>query len=643
MSPPRKMFVNAADPEEFRVAIVEEGQMEELALESASREPTKANIYKGTVINIEPSLQAAFVNYGGERHGFLPLSEVHPDYYLEKPQSRAKTKIQRVLRKGQELIVQVYKEESATKGAYLSTYISLPGRRLVLLSKQSHLGVSRKIEKEEERQRLKELAQKLGLPPEMGLIIRTAGETSKTQDLAKDMKYLLKLWDNIQEVAAAQPAPCLLHRDLDLITRTVRDYFSSDITTILVDNLEVYQTLRTFIREMSPRHVHTLKLYKDKLPLFTRYQLEDQIDLIYTERVPLKSGGTIVINPTEALVSIDVNSGRCTSQKELEDTALKTNLEAAEEVARQLRLRDLGGLVVIDFIDMKDKKHQKQVEQVLKQSLKKDKARVTVGTVSKFGLLELSRQRLRPTAEVSAYRACPCCQGRGRIKKVDTLGLSLLRQISTQVSQNQLHEVRASVPLEVGAFLLNQKRKEILSLEEHYHLKIVVIPQESLGPEEIKVEYLKREPLEPKPGPEPKPAAEAKAAPEPQPTPEPQKAPGPKKTGRTRRGSGRSKKKAAPQPEKIESPPGAEPEAETPKPPPGGGPRPEPQTATEPQPAVAPKKTGRPRRGSGRFRKKAAPEPGKVESQPEGAPEGKTPEAQPGGEPGPKPDKSDTP
>ncbi|MGA9753562.1 MAG: Rne/Rng family ribonuclease, partial [Desulfobaccales bacterium] len=446
MSPPRKMFVNAADPEEFRVAIVEEGQMEELALESASREPTKANIYKGIVVNIEPSLQASFVNYGGERHGFLPLSEVHPDYYQEKTQSRAKTKIQRVLRKGQELIVQVYKEESATKGAYLSTYISLPGRRMVLLPKQSHLGVSRKIEKEEERQRLKELAQKLGLPPEMGLIIRTAGETAKTPELAKDMKYLLKLWESINQAAATTPAPCLLHRDLDLITRTVRDYFSPDITTILVDNKEVYQTLRTFILEMSPRHVHTLKLYKDNLPIFTRFQLEDQMERIYSERVPLKSGGGIVINPTEALVSIDVNSGRCTSQREIEDTALKTNLEAADEVARQLRLRDLGGLVVIDFIDMKDRKHQKEVEQALKQSLKKDKARVTVGSLSKFGLLELSRQRLRPTAEVSAYTVCPACQGRGRVKRVDSLGLSLLRQISTQITQGQFQEFRATVP-----------------------------------------------------------------------------------------------------------------------------------------------------------------------------------------------------
>jgi ribonuclease E len=550
MSPPRKMFVNAADPEEFRVAIVEEGQMEELALESASREATKANIYKGVVVNIEPSLQAAFVNYGGERHGFLPLSEVHPDYYQEKPPSRAKTKIQRVLRKGQELIVQVYKEESATKGAYLSTYISLPGRRLVLLPQQSHLGVSRKIEKEEERQRLKELAQKLGLPPEMGLIIRTAGETAKTQELAKDMKYLQKLWEGIKQAAAAKPAPCLLHRDLDLITRTVRDYFSPDINTILVDNQDVFQTLRTFIREMAPRHVHALKLYKDNLPIFTRYQIEDQIDRIYTARVPLKSGGSIVINPTEALVSIDVNSGRCTSQKEIEDTALKTNLEAADEIARQLRLRDLGGLVVIDFIDMKDRKHQKQVEQALKHSLKKDKARVTVGTLSKFGLLELSRQRLRPTAEVTAYTPCPTCQGRGRIKRVDSLGLSLLRQISTQVAQGQFQEVRAAVPLEVSTFLLNKKRKELLTLEEQHHLKIVVLPKEGLGPEEIQVEYVKRE--EPKPAPEPKPAVEAKAA------PEPPKAPERKKPARSRRGSGRGKKKAAPAPDQPEPRPGGD-------------------------------------------------------------------------------------
>ncbi|MFA4902007.1 MAG: Rne/Rng family ribonuclease [Desulfobaccales bacterium] len=572
MSPPRKMFVNAADPEVFRVAIVEEGQMEELALESSSREPTKANIYKGVVANIEPSLQAAFVNYGGERHGFLPLSEVHPDCYQEKPQSKAKTKIQRVLRKGQELIVQVYKEESATKGAYLSTYISLPGRRLVLLPNQSHLGVSRKIEKEEERQRLKELAHKLGLPPEMGLIIRTAGETSKNLDLAKDLKYLLKLWETLNQTAATQAAPCLLHRDLDLITRTVRDYFSPDITTIMVDNKDVYQTLRTFIMEMAPRHVHALKLYKDNIPIFTRYQLEDQIDRIYSERVPLKSGGSIVINPTEALVSIDVNSGRCTSGKELEDTALKTNLEAADEVARQLRLRDLGGLVVIDFIDLKDKKHQKEVEQALKQSLKKDKARVTVGHLSKFGLLELSRQRLRPTAEVSAYLECPTCHGQGHIKRVDTLGLSLLRQISTQVAQNPIQEVRGAVPLEVGTFLLNNKRKEILDLEEHFNLKITLTPKVGLGPEDIQLEYLKREAPEAKPVPESKPVAAAKAAPETKPVDEAKAAPAARarRTSSSRRRGPRrsaaSKKAAAEAPETAQAALGTAETTETPAP-----------------------------------------------------------------------------
>jgi ribonuclease E len=565
------MFVNAADPDEFRVAIVEEGQIEELALESASREATKANIYKGMVVNIEPSLQAAFVNYGGERHGFLPLAEVHPDWYQEKPQSKAKAKIQRVLRRAQELIVQVYKEESATKGAFLSTYISLPGRRLVLLPNQSHLGVSRKIENEEERHRLKDLAQKLGLPSEMGLIIRTAGETAATRELAKDLNYLLKLWENIKQTAATQPAPCLLHRDLDLITRTVRDYFSADIKTILVDNKDVFQTLRTFILEMAPRHVHALKHYRDKLPIFTRYQLEEQIDRIYTEQVPLKSGGSIVINPTEALVAIDVNSGRCTGPRELEDTVFKTNLEAAEEVARQLRLRDLGGLIVIDFIDMKDKKHQKEVEQVLKQSLKKDKARVTLGHLSKFGLLELSRQRLRPTAEVSAYIPCPACQGRGRVKKVETLSVSLLRQISTQMAQGQLQEVRAVVPAEVGHFLLNKKRKDLLLLEEQFGIKIVVTGKEGLGPEEIQVDYLKREGAEPRPVAAAKPAPESQAAPEAKPAPEATPAlettpaPGPKPSGgrkrpsRPRRRSAKPKPKAEAAPESPADAPAAEP------------------------------------------------------------------------------------
>jgi ribonuclease E len=502
MSPPRKMFINATDPEEFRVAIVEEGQMEEYALETSAREITKANIYKAVVVNIEPSLQAAFLNFGGERHGFLPLSEVHPDYFQEKVSGKAKARIQRVLRKGQELIVQVYKEESATKGAYLSTYISLPGRNMVLLPKQSHFGISRKIEKEDERQRLKELAHKLGLPPEMGLIVRTAGEQAKTRDLAKDLAFLLKLWEGIREAAASQSAPCLLHRDLDLITRTVRDYLTPDVKTILIDNKDVFQQLRGFLRAAAPRQVHALKLYKDRLPIFTRYQIEEQLERIYADRVPLKSGGSIVINPTEALVSIDVNSGRCTSQRELEETAAKTNLEAAEEVARQLRLRDLGGLVVIDFIDMKEKKHQKEVEAALKQSLKRDKARVTVGHLSKFGLLELSRQRLRPSAETSAYSLCPTCQGRGRVKSLEPLSLSLLRQIHTQVAQSQMQEVRAVVPLEVANFLLNRKRKAILAMEEQFNLKMLFLAKEGLAPENIQVEYVKRESSEPGAAPE---------------------------------------------------------------------------------------------------------------------------------------------
>jgi ribonuclease E len=520
MSPPRKMFINAADPEEFRVCIVAEGQLDEFALETSSREQTKANIYKGAVVNIEPSLQAAFVNYGGERHGFLPLSEVHPDYYQEKVPGKTKAKIQRALRKGQEVIVQVYKEETATKGAYLSTYISLPGRNLVLLPRQAHLGISRKIEKEDERARLKELAQKIGLPQEMGLIVRTAGEQAKTKDLAKDLQVLLKQWEELNTAAADQKAPSLLYRDLDMISRTVRDYLTPDINTIQVDNPEVFQQLQRWLRTGAPRQIQALKLYKDKLPIFTRYQLEDQLDLIYSERVPLKSGGSIVINPTEALVSIDVNSGRCTGQKELEETALKSNLEAADEVARQLRLRDLGGLVVIDFIDMRDKKHQKEVETALKQSLKRDKARVTVGHISKFGLLELSRQRLRPTAEASAYTPCPACLGRGRVRTVPTLSLSLLRQISAQVVQNQVQEVRALVPVEVNNFLLNQKRREILALEEQYHLRVVFTAKVGLNPEEIQLEFVKREAEEPRRDARPEPRRQAPLEAKPQAKPE---------------------------------------------------------------------------------------------------------------------------
>jgi ribonuclease E len=492
MSPARKMLINAADPEEFRVAILEEGVLEEFALETASRESTKGNIYKGVIANIEPSLQAAFVNYGGARHGFLPISEVHPDYFQKKGPEKGKIRIQQALRKGQEVIVQVIKEEGATKGAYLSTFISLPGRYLVLLTKQCHLGISRKIEKEEERTRLKELAQELGLPPEMGLIVRTVGAEGNKRNLAKDLQILLKIWEDIQK-AAQPPGLRLLYKDLDLITRTVRDYFSKDVKAILVDDPEVYQQLRNFLQLVAPHQVSALKLYKDKRPLFVRYQIEDQIESLYNERVPLKSGGSIVINPTEALVAIDVNSGRYTSQKELEETAFKTNLEAADEIARQLRLRDRGGLVVIDFIDMKDKKHVKEVERALKQALKKDKARVTVGHISRFGLLELSRQRLRPGAESTTYITCPTCQGRGRTKSVPSLGLGLLRQISLHAIQNQLREVRVTAGEDVANFLFNYKRKEILALEEEHKLKIVISAQPGLSPENIQVDYLKVE------------------------------------------------------------------------------------------------------------------------------------------------------
>ncbi len=542
MSPTRKMLINAADPEEFRVAILEEGVLAEFAIEASLKEATKGNIYKGVVVNIEPSLQAAFVNYGGVRHGFLPLSEVHPDCFQQKVPERSKIRIQQALKKGQELIVQVVKEESATKGAYLTTYVSLPGRYLVLLTKQSHLGISRKIENEEDRQRLKELAQQLGLPPEMGLIVRTVGTEGGKRNLAKDLTYLLKLWADINK-EAQKPAPVLLHKDLDLITRTVRDYFSTDVKTILVDDKEVYQQLKDFLKLIAPQQVSVLKLYQDKKPLFVRYQVEDQIERLYLNRVPLKSGGSIVIDQTEALVAIDVNSGRCIGQKELEETVFKTNLEAAEEIARQLRLRDLGGLIVIDFIDMKDKKHAKEVERALRAALKADKARVTVGHLSKFGLLELSRQRIKPAAESSTYVTCSACQGKGRIRSVPSLGVSLLRQLSREIAANPLQEVRLTVPEEVANFLLNAKRRELLQLEEENQLRIIVNAQHGVSFENIQVEYLRKEAGEAaakRERPEPKGEKLELEEKAPAPAEKPEKPP---KSSRSRRRGRRSEKK----------------------------------------------------------------------------------------------------
>ncbi|MBM4286684.1 MAG: Rne/Rng family ribonuclease [Deltaproteobacteria bacterium] len=487
------MLINASDPEEFRVAIVEDGRLEEFALEVASREQLKGNIYKGVISNIEPSLQAAFIHYGSERQGFLPISEIHPEYFQQEAPSSGRPRIQEVLRKGQEVLVQVIKEEIASKGAYLTTYISLPGRFLVLLPGQDQVGISRKIEEEARRQELKEIIKEFKLPQGVGLIVRTASATAKKKDLQKDYQYLYNIWEEIKKNAGQSPAPSLIYKELDLVIRTIRDYYISEINEILIDDTDTFNQIKGFFKAFSPKHTKALKLYKEKRPIFSKYQIEEQLERLYDNHVPLKSGGGIVINATEALVAIDVNSGRCISPKDIEFTAFKTNLEAAQEIARQLRLRDLGGLIVIDFIDMKDRKHRKEVERELKAALKKEKARVTLGQISKFGLLELSRQRLRSGVATSLYVSCPHCQGRGVIKSAEASGLSLLRRICHEAAKNEIQEVRACLSQDVTNYLLNKKRKELVSLEEKFNLRLFIEAQPGLTGADSKVEFVKRQ------------------------------------------------------------------------------------------------------------------------------------------------------
>lgn len=489
----RKMLINAADPEEFRVAIVEDGRLEEFALETASREQIKGNIYKGVVANIEPSLQAAFVHYGPERHGFLPISEVHPEYFQQEVPEGSRPKIQDVLKKGQELLVQVIKEEIASKGAYLTTYISLPGRFLVLMPGQDQIGISRKIEDEQRRQELRDIIKELNLGRGMGLIVRTASATAKKKEIIKDYQYLSGIWEEIKKTAGQSPAPALIYKELDLVIRTIRDYYTPDITEILIDDPETYNQIKKFFKIFAPRHTKVLKLYKEKRPIFSRYQIEEQLERLFDNQVPLKSGGSIVINPTEALVAIDVNSGRCIRPKELEETAFKTNLEAAEEIARQLRLRDLGGLIVIDFIDMKDRKHRKEVEKALKAALKKEKARVTVGQISKFGLLELSRQRLRPAVSASILVPCPHCRGRGVIKSPEACGLSILRRLTHEATKNDLQEVRVELPPAAAHYLLNKRRKDLVALEEKFNFRVFIEANAELPGNEPRLEFIKRQ------------------------------------------------------------------------------------------------------------------------------------------------------
>ena len=474
----KRMLFNATQAEELRVAIVDGQSLIDLDIETLGKEQRKGNIYKGVITRIEPSLEACFVDYGTDRHGFLPFKEVSRSYFNDYDGGRAR--IQDDLSEGMEVIVQVEKDERGNKGAALTTFISLAGRYLVLMPNNPRGGgVSRRIEGED-RQDLKAAMAELDVPRGMSLIARTAGIGRSAEELRWDMNYLQQLWQAIEEAAKQHSEPYLLFMESALVIRAIRDYFQPDIGEILIDTQEVYDQVSEFMTYVMPAYVSRLKHYNDHTPLFSRFQIEHQIESAFSRSVSLPSGGAIVIDHTEALVSVDVNSARATRGADIEDTAFKTNMEAAEEVARQMRLRDLGGLVVIDFIDMENSKHQRDVENTLRDALKQDRARVQMGKLSRFGLLELSRQRLKPSLGESSHTACPRCGGTGFIRGIESTALHVLRIIQEESMKDNTAEVRAQVPVDVATFLLNEKRAELFGLEERMDVSVLLIPNTHL-------------------------------------------------------------------------------------------------------------------------------------------------------------------
>lgn len=473
----KRMLINATHPEELRVALVDGQRLFDLDIESSSREQKKANIYKGRITRVEPSLEAAFVDFGADRHGFLPLKEISRDYFKKSPgQIEGKVNIKEVISEGQEVIVQVDKEERGNKGAALTTFISLAGRYLVLMPNNPRAGgISRRIEGDE-RAQLKEAMNSVQVPKSMGIIVRTAGIGRTSEELQWDLDYLVQFWEAITQAAGERKAPFLIHQESNVIIRAVRDYLRQDIGEVLIDSESVYEDVLNFVRAVMPTFENKIKLYKDEIPLFSRYQIEGQIETAFQREVRLPSGGSIVIDPTEALVSIDINSSRATKGQDIEETAFQTNLEAAEEIARQLRLRDMGGLIVIDFIDMTPARHQREVEQKMREALEIDRARVQVGKISRFGLLEMSRQRLRPSLGETRSEVCPRCEGQGTIRGIESLALSIMRLIYEESSKEKTGEVRAIVPVSVATFLLNEKRKQLADIEARQEVSVVIVP-----------------------------------------------------------------------------------------------------------------------------------------------------------------------
>jgi ribonuclease E len=488
----KRMLINATQPEELRVALVDGQWLYDLDIENRNREQKKSNIYKGRITRVEPSLEAAFVDYGAERHGFLPLKEISREYFTKNPgDTDGRIKIKDVLKEGTEVIVQIDKEERGNKGAALTTFISLAGRYLVLMPNNPRAGgISRRIEGED-RAELKDALGEVEVPNGMGVIIRTAGVGRSSEELQWDLNYLLQLWDSIASAAKSSPAPAFLFQESNVIIRAIRDYLRQDVGEVIVDNKEAYDLAAGFIQQVMPNYRSKVKLYQDDIPLFNRYQIESQIETAFQREVKLPSGGSIVIDATEALVAIDINSSRATKGGDIEETALQTNLEAADEIARQLRLRDMGGLIVIDFIDMQPVRNQREVENRVRDALMMDRARVQIGRISRFGLMEMSRQRLRPSLGETHSKICPRCDGVGSIRGTRSLALSILRLVEDEAQKERSAEIRAICPVSVATYLLNEKRKTISSIEARNNTRVVIVPSAELMTPHFEVQRLR--------------------------------------------------------------------------------------------------------------------------------------------------------
>lgn len=493
----KRMLINASHAEEMRVALVDGQRLYDLDIEHRTREQKKSNIYKGKITRIEPSLEAAFVDFGAERHGFLPLKEISKIYFCKDPRDvQGRFTIKDVIKEGQEVIIQVGKEERGNKGAALTTFISLAGRYLVLMPSNPRAGgISRRIEGDE-RSELREIMNQLETPKDMGVIVRTAGIGRSLEELQWDLDYLLKLWSSITDAADNRAAPFLIYQESNVIIRTIRDYLRQDIGEVCIDSKEVFEEALNFVRQVMPAYENKFKHYQDAIPLFNRYQIESQIETAFEREVKLPSGGSIVIDPTEALVSIDINSSKATKGSDIEETALMTNLEAADEIARQLRLRDIGGLIVVDFIDMTANRNQREVENRMRDALEIDRARVQVGRISRFGLMELSRQRLRPSLGETSGHVCPRCNGTGFIRDLHSLSLSIMRLIEEEALKENTAEIQAQVPVSVATYLLNEKRHNIFDIEQRNKVRILVIPNPNLETPHYEVARFRQDQIE---------------------------------------------------------------------------------------------------------------------------------------------------